>query len=420
MTTNEPMPRVREVREISVGRDLHVPASKIPSNRRSTWPVSVGAGVLLFALVIFLGIRFRQQAEARLQEVAESGAIPTVNLVSPKSGAAAEDIALPGNTQAFNDASIFARANGYLKKWYVDIGARVRAGDLLAEIEVPELDQQLHQAEADLLNAQANLGLAKVTDTRWHDLLVKRVVSSQEADQVRSDYAAKQATYVANEANVRRLHELQNYERVVAPFDGVITARGTDIGALVDAGTAGTTGSSSGAGAHELFHLAAVQKLRVYVSVPEIYADGIPDGSKVTLSQTMNAARTFPGTVVRNSNAIDQTTRTLNVEVDVDNEDGRLLPGAYVFVHLKLPGHATSVTVPSNTLLFRAEGLRAATVVDGKVALVPITIGHDFGSTVEVTSGLSTTDKVILDPPDSLAAGAAVQAKDPASHAASK
>jgi len=325
---------------------------------------------------------------------------------------------MPGNTQPFNEASIFARANGYLKKWYVDIGTRVRAGDLLAEIEVPELDQQLHQAEADLLNAQANLGLAKVTDTRWHDLLVKRVVSSQEADQVRSDYAAKQATSVANEANVRRLHELQNYERVVAPFDGVITARGTDIGALVDAGTAGTAGSATGG--HELFHLAAVQKLRVYVSVPEIYADGIPDGSKVTISQTMNAARTFAGTVVRNSNAIDQTTRTLNVEVDVDNEDGRLLPGAYVFVHLKVAGQVTSVTVPANTLLFRAEGLRAATVVNGKVTLIPITIGHDFGSTVEVTSGLSTKDKVILDPADSLADGAAVQVKDPSPQAGSK
>ena len=418
MTTNEPMPRVREVHENSVGHNHSATVSKHPSHRRSNSAVLIGACVLLLALAIFFGIRSRQQAEARLQEVAESGAIPSVNVVSPKSGAAAEEIALPGNTQAFNDASIFARANGYLKKWYVDIGARVRAGDLLAEIEVPELDQQLHQAEADLLNAQANLGLAKVTDTRWHDLLVKRVVSSQEADQVRSDYAAKQATYVANEANVRRLHELQNYERVVAPFDGVITARGTDIGALVDAGTAGTTGSSIGG--HELFHLAAVQKLRVYVSVPEIYADGIPDGSKVTLSQTMNAARTFPGTVVRNSNAIDQTTRTLNVEVDVDNEDGRLLPGAYVFVHLKVAGQVTSVTVPANTLLFRAEGLRAATVVNGKVTLIPITIGHDFGSTVEVTSGLSTKEKVILDPADSLADGAAVQVKDPSPQAGSK
>jgi RND family efflux transporter MFP subunit len=399
------MNRVSELPEITVEPVDQIPAARVRRPSPNRWPWwAAGVSLLLFALAIFLGIRSRQQADSRLQAVAESGAIPTVNVVAPKAGAAAEEIALPGNTQAFNDAAIYARASGYLKKWYVDIGARVHTGDLLAEIEVPELDQQLHQAENDLLTAQSNLELAKVTNTRWQELLGKRVISSQEADQVKSDLAAKQTTYAAAEANVQRLRELQNFEKVVAPFDGVITARGTDIGALVSTGTVAT--------AHELFHLAALQKLRVYVSVPEIYADGLPDGSQVTISQTANATRTFAGTVVRNSNAIDQTTRTLNVEVDVDNEDGRLLPGAYVFVHMKLPGQATSVTIPSNALLFRAEGLRAAKVTDGKVTLVPITVGHDFGSTVEVTSGLSPKDLIVVDPSDSLADSASVRVNE--------
>jgi RND family efflux transporter MFP subunit len=323
-----------------------------------------------------------------------------VNVTSPKAGGGAAEIALPGNTQAFSDTPIYAHTNGYLKKWYVDIGAHVRAGDLLAEIEVPELDQQLRQAEADLLTAKANLELAKVTNTRWQELVSRKVISLQEADQVKSDLTAKQAVYVSSDANVHRLQEVQKYERVVAPFDGVITARNTDIGALVDSG--------SGASVRELFHLTAVQTLRVYVSVPEIYADSLQDGSQVTITQGANAARTFTGTVVRNSSAIDQTTRTLNVEVDVDNTGGRLLPGAYVMVHFKLPGKVTSVTIPSNALLFRGEGLRVARVIDGKVSLAPITIGNDFGSTVEVTSGLSAKDVIVLDPSDSLAEGAQV------------
>jgi RND family efflux transporter MFP subunit len=409
ITTHELTARTSVLSELSTEPLDDLLASPPKPPRRKGYLVGLGVAVAFLALAVLLGIRSRQQAESRLQEVADQAAIPMVNVTAPKAGAGAEDIALPGNAQAYNDASIYARANGYLKKWSVDIGARVRAGDLLAEIEVPELDQQLHQAEADLLTAQANLELAKVTNTRWRQLQVKLVVSSQEADQVRSDLSAKQAIYVAAEANVQRVRELQNFEKVIAPFDGVVTARGTDIGALVNPGSAATS--------RELFHLAAVQKLRVYVSVPEIYADGIQDGAQVVITQPGNATRTHTGTVVRNSNAIDQTTRTLNVEVDVDNKDGRLLPGSYVFVHMKLPGQASSVTVPSNTLLFRAEGLRAARVVDGKVALVPITIGHDFGSTVEVTSGLSASDLVVLDPSDSLADGASVRVNEPAQNA---
>jgi RND family efflux transporter MFP subunit len=393
-------------------RDLHLeiqppderPISPPRLPTRSRWPIWLGGAAALLALAISLGIHSRRQADERLTQVAEQAAVQVVNVTSPKPGAAAEEIALPGNTLAFNDTPIYARASGYLKKWHVDIGARVRAGDLLAEIEVPELDQQLHQAQADLETAQTNLELAKITNTRWQNLLVQRVVSSQEADQVKSDFGVKQAALLASAANVRRLEETQKYERVIAPFDGIITARGTDIGALVEPGASAT--------GHELFHLSAVQQLRVYVAVPEVYADSVVDGSKVTLTLSSNATRSFAGTVVRNANAIDLTTRTLNVEVDVDNRDGRLLPGAYVIVHFKLSESSGSVTIPSNALLFRGEGLRVAKVVKGAVSLALVTIGHDFGSTVEVTSGLSPQDVIVLDPSDSLADGAQVEVSE--------
>ncbi|HEY3897125.1 MAG TPA: efflux RND transporter periplasmic adaptor subunit [Chthoniobacter sp.] len=412
MITDEPMTLPRERLRIPVKADSKAPVSLPLPSRRSNWSTWLAAGIAVFGVAVFSGIRARQQAESHLQEVADTNAIPSVNVTFPKAGGGAAEITLPGNTQAYSDTPIYAHTNGYLKKWYVDIGARVRAGDLLAEIEVPELDQQLHQAEADLQTAQANLELAKVTNARWQELVSRKVISLQEADQVKSDLGVKQALYVANEANVHRLQEVQKYERIVAPFDGIITARGTDIGALVDSG--------SGGSAHELFHLAALQTLRVYISVPEIYADSLQDGSTVTITQSANAVRTFTGTIVRNSSAIDQTTRTLNVEVDVDNGEGHLLPGAYVIVHLKLPGKVSSVTIPSNALLFRGEGLRVARVIDGKVSLAAITIGNDFGSTVEVTSGLSAKDLIILDPSDSLADGAHVAINEPTKTAGTK
>lgn len=406
MTTDETSPQVHEFAALAAPEPaVHRQAAAIPpAGRKGRWALPVLAGTLLVGGVIYSGIHTRLHAESQLQSVADEAAILTVNVVSPKAGAELEEIALPGNTQAFTDTPVYARANGYLKRWYADIGTHVQAGELLAEIDVPELDQQLRQAEADLLSAQANLELAKLTNTRWQELLSQRVVSAQEADQVKSDLGVKQALQVAAEANVRRLREMQNYERVVAPYAGVITARATDIGALVESG-AGTPG-------RELFHLNAVQQLRVYVAVPETYAERVQTGSKVTITQGANASRTFTGTVARNANAIDLTTRTLNVEVDVDNEDGRLLPGAYVFVHLRLPAEARSVTVPANTLLFRTEGLRAAKVQDGKVSLVPIVIGHDFGSTVEVVSGLTPQDQIVVDPPDSLPDGAQVRMKE--------
>jgi RND family efflux transporter MFP subunit len=361
---------------------------------------------ILLAAAIFEGIRSRAHERSVLDTETTAAAIPTVNVTKPSGGSASQEVTLPGNTQAFTDTPIYARTSGYLRKWYVDIGTHVRKGQLLAEIETPELDQQLLQAQADLLSAQANMELAKTTSVRWQSLLAKHAVSQQETDQVVSDYAAKQAAYASSQANVGRLKELQGYERVLAPFDGIITARSTDIGALI--------GSGSGSTPRELFHEAAVGRLLVYVAVPEVYADSVHDGQVVTITQDANPGNVITGTISRNSSAIDQTSRTLNVQVAVNNENGQLLPGAYVFVHLKLPTAAGNhtFTIPSNTLLFRAEGLRVGVVRNNVVTLVPITIGHDFGSTVEVTSGLAPNDEIVLDPSDSLTSGTQVHANE--------
>jgi RND family efflux transporter MFP subunit len=320
--------------------------------------------------------------------------------VYPKSGSETDEIALPGNTQAFNDTPVYARTSGYVNRWYVDIGAHVRQGQLLAVIETPELDQQLQQARADLDNAEANLHIAQITAARWQHLLETDSVSHQETDQAVSDLRSKEALVNANQANVERLEQLQAFERVVAPFDGVITARNTDIGALVQADNSGPK---------ELFHIAAIQKLRVYIPVPEVYAESVKTGDNVKLTFDAFPREAFTGTVVRNADAIDVASRTLNVEVDVDNPSGRLLPGAYAFVHLRVPPSTGAVTIPSNTLLFRSEGLRAGVVRDGHVELAPISIGQDYGSAVEVLSGLTLHDAVIVNPSDSLADGAAVQ-----------
>jgi RND family efflux transporter MFP subunit len=358
-----------------------------------------------FAVLIVSGILSRLNAEKKLEGTVKANALPVVTVVHPEATSKAQEIELPGTTQAFTEAPIYARTSGYLKKWYLDIGAHAKQGELLAEIETPELDQQLEQAQNDLKTAQANLQLADVTMNRWVYLLKSNVISKQETDQAVSDFNAKKSTAQSAEANVHRLEKLQEFERVYAPFDGVITARDTDIGALVQNGNS--------PGQKDLFRLAAIDKLRVYVAVPEVYAAAAKSGESVTLTLDAFPGETFPGTIVRNSNSIDLTSRTLNVEVDVDNPSGRLLPGAYAFVHLKIPGAAGAVTIPTNTLLFRAEGLRVAVVHDGEVKLVPITVGHDYGSTVEVTSNLAAKDTVIADPSDSIMDGARVEIAEP-------
>jgi RND family efflux transporter MFP subunit len=354
----------------------------------------------LLAAVAY-GIHLRSAGESKLTQATADAAILSVNVVHPNGGSQADDLALPGNVQAFTETPIYSRTNGYLKKWYFDIGAHVSKGQLLAEIETPEIDQQLDQSRAELERMQANAELAGVTSNRWQGLLAKHAVSQQEADQTRANYIAAQAAVDASKANVRRLEQLQNYERITAPFDGIITARNTDVGDLIEAGS----GSNN---PRELFHLAAVGQLRVYVAVPEVDSDSIHNGDTAILTQDSSPSVKIRGVIVRNSDAIDHFTRTLNVEVDVDNSKGVLRPGAYVFVHFHLPSVGNTVTVPSNTLLFRAEGLRVGVVHDGRVKLVPVTIGHDFGNSVEITSGLSVADQVILDPSDSLASGVQV------------
>jgi RND family efflux transporter MFP subunit len=372
-----------------------------PGARRRTAILIVGAALTVLALVIYSGIHSRAVAEARLEQRTEQAAIPTVYVVFPREGAPTQEIVLPGNTQAFSDSPIYARTSGYLKRWYFDIGAHVQKGQLLAEIETPEVDEQLLQTRADLDTAQANLNIAKITATRWQDLVSDGSVSQQETDQAVSNLSAVKAAVESSSANVRRLEQLQSFEKIYAPFDGIITARSTDIGALIDAGASTQP--------RELFHIAAIRTLRLYVAVPEVYSRAARSGAPATLTLDEFPGQTFHGTLVRNSNSIDVASRTLLVEVDVENPTGQLLPGAYVFVHLKLPDETHSVTIPSNTLIFRKEGLQVGLVRNGKAELVPVKISHDYGNSVEIVSGLQPTDAVIVDPSDSLVAGIPVR-----------
>jgi RND family efflux transporter MFP subunit len=372
-----------------------------PGARYRTAILVAAAALAALALMIYSGIHSRAAAESRLKQRTEEASIPTVSVVFPREGAPTQEIVLPGNTQAFSDAPIYARTSGYLKRWYFDIGAHVQKGQLLAEIETPEVDQQLQQAQADLHTAQANLNIAKITASRWQDLVSTGSVSQQETDQAVSNLSAVKAAAESSAANVRRLEQLQSFEKIYAPFDGIITARNTDIGALIDAGASTQP--------RELFHITAIRTLRVYVSVPEVYSRAARSGAPASLTLDEFPRQTFHGTIVRNANSIDIASRTLLVEVDVDNPTGQLLPGAYVFVHLKLPDETRSVTVPSNTLIFRKEGLQVALVRNDKAELVPVKIGRDYGNTVEIVSGLQPTDPIIVDPSDSLIAGMPVR-----------
>jgi RND family efflux transporter MFP subunit len=354
------------------------------------------------AALVYSGILSRTASATALARETHEDAVLAVTVVHPKFGGAEEEIVLPGNTQAFTDSPIWARTAGYLKKWYVDIGARVKAGQLLAEIEAPELDHQLQQAKADLETTQANLKLSQSTADRWQFLLKTESVSRQETDEKIGDLSARRAMVDASASALHRLEDLQAYEKVMAPFDGVITARNTDVGALIDAGA-----NSPG---KELFHLAATNQLRVFVNVPEVFNRAAVSGAHANLQLSEFPGRNFTGTLVRNANSIDTASRTLLVEVDVDNPTGELLPGAYVLVHLKLPGKTShGYTIPVNTMLFRSEGLRVGVVRDGRAQLVPITVGRDYGSEVEVVSGLSPRDQIIANPPDSLISGESVR-----------
>ena len=366
-------------------------------------------GLLIFGLVlagvIVYGIHTRAAADQDLKVENKQEAVPEVKIVHPAGQGASGTLALPGSTQAFVDTPIFSRTNGYLKKWFFDIGARVHKGQLMATIETPELDQQLQVAQADLKSAQANLDLANITSTRYQNLLKSNSVSKQETDQAMGDAAAKQAALEASMANVRRLQQLQGFENVYAPFDGVVTARNTDIGDLI------TGGSANASTARQLFHLASINELRVFVSVPEVYSTVVRDGGTATLTLDEYPGQTFTGKITRNSSAIDPASRTLNVEVDVPNPNDKLLPGAYAMVHFKVPAGASNMTLPSNTLIFRAQGMQVAVVRDGKVHLEPVKISQDHGATVDIASGLSPSDDVIVNPSDSITNGQPVKIK---------
>jgi len=360
----------------------------------------IGGVVAALVLGVFIvtGIRTRVHAEEKLTTSTRQDAVLAVAVTTPVQGAAAQEIMLPANTQAFIDTPIYARTSGYLRKWYADIGTHVHSGQLLAEIETPELDQQVQQAQSDLAAAQANQQIAQITADRWTKLLAKNAVSHQETDQAMSDLNARQSVLSAAEANVRRLQQLQGFEKVYAPFDGVITARNVDIGALIQAGDINSPKL-------ELFHMASTDKLRLFVPVPEVYANQVHNGDHIAVTSDALPDTKFTGTIVRNSDAIDIASRTLNVEVDVLNPEHKLFPGQYAFIHLPIPPSNSSMTLPSNALLFRKEGLRVGVVRNARVQLVAVQIGQDYGANVEIISGLALADQVILNPPDSLAQG---------------
>ena len=369
-----------------------------PSRRWLIWAVSV----LIIAALLISGIRSRVRARAALANVTQQMAVTAVSVVQPQRTAPTQEITLPGNVEPFVAAPIYSRTNGYLQKWYVDIGAHVKQGQLLAVIETPEVDQQLQQSRSNLATAQANLKLVEITANRYQGLLNSHAVAQQDVDTATQTFHANQAIVEADQANVRQLETLQSFEKIYAPFDGIITARNTDIGNLIDSG-------SSGGVKTDLFHIAQPGKLRVYIDVPEPYAPSVKIGLIADLSLAEFPGRTFQGKVVRTSEAINMTTRTLQVEIDVDNPSGTLLTGSYAEVKMKLPEVNSTYLLPVETLIFRSQNLLVAVVKDGKVVLTRITPGRDLGERIEILAGLSGDDQVIINPPDSIVSGQAVQ-----------
>ena len=359
--------------------------------------------LLLAGSIVVRGINSRIKAAAVVRQETLDQSVPTVAVIHPKRGSMKDEIVLPGNIQAFVDAPIYARTSGYLKKWYTDIGTRVKTGQLIAEIESPEVDQQLAQARADLATANANMRLAEITMNRDLGLLKLEAIAKQDVDNATGAWEADKAVVQSQAANVKRLEQLVAFEKVTAPFDGVITARNTDIGMLINSGNGGT--------AQELFRMATTDKLRVFVSVPQTHSRAAVAGVNAELTLTEFPGRRFIGKIARNAGSIDPSTRTLLTEVDIDNTSGALLPGAYAEVHLKLPTESPALLLPVTALIFRSEGLRVAIVKDGKADLVTVTLGRDFGTQVEVTSGITEHDEVIVSPPDSLSSGAPVRAE---------
>jgi RND family efflux transporter MFP subunit len=364
--------------------------------------------LVLAAVLAVLGAFTLLQRKTQYQALAketETLAVPTVAVTHPIAESTKEDLVLPGNMQAYVESPIYARTNGYLKKWYHDIGTRVKQGELLADIDTPEVDQQLSQARADLNTSKANENLSHITAGRFQELIKTDGVSKQEVDNAVGDLAAKEANVNSSEANVRRLEDLESFKHIYAPFSGVITKRNVDIGNLINAGNGGAT--------QLLFSLSQTDPLRVYVSVPEMYAPSIHAGLGAFLELAQYPGQRFEGKVVRTAEAIDLNSRTLLTEVDVPNRAGQLLPGGYAQVHLEVKIIGARLQVPVNALLFRSEGMRAV-VIDAhhQTHLKPLTIGRDYGTTLEVLSGLEANDWIVVNPADSLEDGQDVHVKE--------
>ena len=378
--------------------------SQTPQRGGKLFKMLMGGAFLLVVLGALTMLQRRSEYRT-LAEETETLAIQTVGVIHPTPETGEEDLVLPGTMEAFVESPIYARTNGYLKKWYHDIGSRVQKGDVLADIDTPEVDQQLSQARADLATAQANAHLSEITSSRYAELLKTDGVSKQEVDNAAGDLAAKHAIVQSAEANVHRLEEMKSFQHIYAPFSGVITRRNVDIGMLINAGNTGS--------AEQLFFLAQTSPLRVYVRVPEIYANTIHAGLGAYLEVTQYPGKKIEGKVARTAEAIDLATRTLNTEVDVPNRDGALLPGGYAQVHLEVKVTGSRLQVPVNALLFRSEGLRAVVVdSDHKVHLRQITVGRDYGTALEVLQGLDKNDWIVLNPADSLEEGQEVRVKE--------
>jgi RND family efflux transporter MFP subunit len=367
--------------------------------------VGVAVVVIVAGVLAGIGIWSRIRADKHLVDTTNALAAPTVIVAAPKAGAPVDSFVLPGNVTSFTDSPIYARTSGYLTRWYFDIGAKVKKGALLAEIATPEVDQQLAQAEAELNTAQANANNARIQAERYTGLVQSDAVSRQDTDTYVNQATSTAAQVRSAQANVERLRQLQSFEKIYAPFDGVITARNIDTGQLIDPGAG-----------RELFHLQALQTLRVYANLPQVYSANVKPGVRIDLTFAEHAGTIYQGTLVRTSDAIDPVSRTLLVEIDVDNHAGELLPGSLAQVHFKTPSAQPALIVPAAALIFRSEGLRVGVVVNGNTArLVPVVIGEDDGANVQIISGLSIGDQVIQDPPDSLIDGEKVQVASPAS-----
>lgn len=361
--------------------------------------------LILFFIFLVLGtyaVLQRRSEHAVLAEQTERMAVPYVSVIHATPINSDSEMVLPGTLKPYVESPIYARTNGYLKKWYKDMGSRVEKGEILAEIDTPEIDQELAQSKAQLVTAQANLSLASVTATRYQDLIKSDSVSRQDLDNANGDLAAKKAMEQSADANVKRLEEMESFKRVYAPFTGIITQRNVDPGTLINAGNGGSA-------TREMFNLAQIDPMRVYVSVPQSYSQSIHAGLKACLSLSELTQRSFCGQVVRTANAIDPNTRTLLTEVDVPNPAGTLLPGAYAEVHFDVKLTGTHLSLPINALLFRPEGTLAAVVgLDGKVEFRKLTIGRDLGNALEVLQGIGPEDRIVVNPPDSLEQNQAV------------